>query len=164
MVVVARHGDRVPIARRIGKVIEDSPEQQALWRSKLPTQEEIAAWRQRYPPQDPDLAPLDLHEFPYAQLTMRGAQELRALGSHLRRRYVEQLRFLPEEHGPQQQEGQGQPIVYARATNIRRTQQSLQNLLLGLYPEGSPLSIEVRGVMHLSPFGCGKDRFLIRLI
>ena len=38
------------------------------------------------------------------------------------------------------------PAVYARATNIRRTQQSAQNLLLGLYPEeeAGSVPIEVR--------------------
>jgi hypothetical protein len=160
VVVIARHGDRVPIARTVGKVIADSPQQQALWQSKLPPPEELAAWRERYPPQDPELVPLDQTEFPYSQLTVRGAQELRALGSHLRSRYVAQLGFLPhsllgkeEEEEEQQRRRRQQPIVYARATNIRRTQQSAQNLLLGLYPEGS-LPIEV-GVCVVRVHGRG---------
>lgn len=68
-------------------------------------------------------------------MTVRGANELRTLGKHLRKRYVSNLKFLPSTFEREK--------VYARATNIRRTQQSAQNLLLGLYPEGS-LPIEVR--------------------
>lgn len=138
IVVIARHGDRVPIARNVGNVIKDSPAQQQLWKGKLPPQADIEAWRAQYGPTDPQLEPLDQNEFPYSQLTVRGAQELRALGAHLRERYVSKLRFLPHslEAGEERR-------VYARATNIRRTQQSAQNLLLGLYPEGS-LPIEVR--------------------
>ncbi len=152
MVVIARHGDRVPIARTVGKVIEDSPEQQAMWQAKLPPTEEIAAWRARYPPLDSDMVPLDQDEFPYSQLTVRGAQELRALGEHLRRRYVGQLGFLPDSLGePKEQPPPPQPIVYARATNIRRTQQSAQNLLLGLYPEGSlPIEVRILGADYVS--------------
>lgn len=70
---------------------------------------------------------------PYAQLTTKGSLELRALGVHLKQRY--QGHLLPESFEPM--------TIYGRATNIRRTQQSLQNFLLGLYPDGE-LVIEVR--------------------
>jgi hypothetical protein len=68
---------------------------------------------------------------------VRGAEELRTLGSHLRRRYVERLGFLPPDLNART------AGVYARATNIRRTQQSAQNLLLGLWPQGS-MPVEIR--------------------
>lgn len=146
IVVIARHGDRVPIARNVGDVIKDSPVQQRLWESKLPPPADIEAWRAQYGPTE-QLEPLDQNEFPYSQLTVRGAKELRALGVHLRERYVSQLRFLPHSL-----EGEEQ-ILYARATNIRRTQQSAANLLLGLYPQGS-LPIEVGRCDSMVDGGC----------
>ncbi len=142
VVVIARHGDRAPIARNIGKVIKDSKETQDLWQSKLPPAKDLEAWATAYPPAVP-LRPLDHDEHPYSQLTVRGAQELRALGTHLRKRYVDQLKFLPDKIHDHKADTTTPPILYARATNIRRTQQSAQNLLLGLYPDGS-LPIEVR--------------------
>ena len=146
IVVISRHGDRVPIARNVGDAIKDSPAQQKLWESKLPPPADIEAWRAQYGPIE-QLEPLDRSEFPYSQLTVRGAKELRALGVHLRERYVSQLRFLPHSLGGEEQ------ILYARATNIRRTQQSAANLLLGLYPKGS-LPIEVGCCDSMVDGGC----------
>ncbi|EWM22620.1 histidine acid, partial [Nannochloropsis gaditana] len=157
VVIIARHGDRAPIARNVGQAVQDSPETQALWLSKLPSSQEVEAWTSAFPLADPSLRPVDYDEHPYAQLTRKGAQELQALGRHLRKRYVTDLKWLPASlhasggHAPHASGGLSSApssssppsssppsFLHARATNIRRTQQSAQNLLLGLYPDGAP--------------------------
>lgn len=73
--VIARHGDRAPIARNIGKAIQDTQEIEAFWRSKLPAEEEIRQWTKAYPPAK-TLTPLDLGEAPYAQVCV-GTHQVR---------------------------------------------------------------------------------------
>lgn len=117
----------------LGTVISSTHAERAFWEKTLPTAEMVESWAEAYPV-TPGLTPLDAKAYPYAQLTSKGSLELRALGVHLKQRY-QGMHFLPEPFEP--------AIVYARATNIKRTQQSLQNFLLGLYPDGE-LMIEVR--------------------
>lgn len=189
VVIIARHGDRAPIARNVGQAVQDSPSSQALWQSKLPSLQELKEWSATYPLSDPSLPPVDQHEHPYAQLTTRGAEELRALGRHLRERYVSQLNWLPAQLDATATTTTGDKnesqvvsssttssssddatkprLIYARATNIRRTQQSCQNLLLGLYPPPScppslpPLTIDVRPT-HLETLYPNADRSCCR--
>lgn len=126
MVVVHRHGDRAPISPVVGKVIR-SLDHEDFWQARLPRAEEIAAWLSLHPVELPagDEA-MDAGEATLAQLTARGASELRNLGASLRRHLVDGAALLPAALDPS--------LLYARSTNSRRTQQSLQNVLLGLYP------------------------------
>lgn len=64
------------------------------------------------------------------QLTAKGMLQAHDLGIRLRKHYIDQLAFLPEEFGTD--------VVYPRSTNIHRTLQSLGCLLGGLY--GSTLT------------------------
>jgi hypothetical protein len=80
----------------IGTVVRDSPELRSFWGAKLPSPATLQALAKHHPT-PPDLKPLDGGEEPYGQLTMRGADELRSLGQHLRKRYAG---FLPSELDP----------------------------------------------------------------
>jgi hypothetical protein len=66
------------------------------------------------------------------QLTDIGVGQLQAFGSQLRATYVSNYGFLPSSY----QEG----TISIRATNIPRTMQSAQAMMLGLYPPSSSSS------------------------
>jgi len=60
------------------------------------------------------------------QLTKEGASMTYQLGSALRDLYINKLQFLPDIYDPS--------VMYFRATNVARAQQSLFSVLQGLYP------------------------------
>lgn len=127
VVLLLRHGDRAPIARRAGSLVcsEDA------WAARLPAAEEIAAWNESHPVHGPAV-PSDDREEPFGQLTSVGAQQTEALGIA--------LRLSLERHAPHLLPTTAAHVA-AHATNIRRTQQSLQNLLRGLGDVSVPISV-----------------------
>ncbi|KAG9320254.1 hypothetical protein KVV02_005031, partial [Mortierella alpina] len=59
------------------------------------------------------------------QLTPLGAEQMNKLGQALRQIYVDHLKFLPIEFLPSS--------MYIRSTDVWRTKQSVENLMVGLY-------------------------------
>ncbi|KAF9947851.1 hypothetical protein BGZ72_010220 [Mortierella alpina] len=59
------------------------------------------------------------------QLTPLGAEQMNQLGQSLRQIYVDQLKFLPVEFLPDS--------MYIRSTDVWRTKQSVENLMIGFY-------------------------------
>jgi len=59
-----------------------------------------------------------------------GAQQLRSKGAAHRKRYVDDLGFLPDSL-----EGENHKRFFFRSTAYVRTVQSAQNFIRGLYPE-----------------------------
>ena len=144
LIIIHRHGDRTPITKTIGNVLSDHNRDEFInqWAEKLPKPEEIQRWNNQFPITPSNLKPLDYQEEPYAQLTKRGARQLYNIGRAIRQHYFSnpvdefssgwsmennmKRSFLDDtnlELGD---------LIFARATNIRRTQQSLQNLLRGI--------------------------------
>ncbi len=82
-------------------------------------------------------------------LTSFGASQLREVGSRLRDKYINQYKLLPPFiHNPSSEQKEvsssrassldiSSGKLFARCSNLLRTVQSAQNLLLGLYPEES---------------------------
>eukprot|EP00966_Prymnesium_polylepis_P079425 1840971-Prymnesium_polylepis.1 len=124
VITVMRHGDRGPIAHAAGRYTMDS----AFWHTTLPDINDVAAWDERFPVDGPP-KPIDSDGAPFGMLTELGAQQVRAYGREVRSRYKRHAPHLLSE-------------VNARSTNIRRTQQTAQNFLLGLGAE--PTSVLVR--------------------
>lgn len=143
VVVICRHGDRTPI-KSIGRERE-AESQRNLWRALLPSKTECEAWDQTLPVFDKndskDPIPCNTrHNPPYGQLTLLGVVEARRLGYTLRQRYIESNQLLPESLRNPRDEDDSPPRLnshdfYFRSTNYQRTRQTLQNLLIGLYPE-----------------------------
>jgi hypothetical protein len=123
--VIARHGDRTPITRNIPPYIIDSASVRSFWSTRLPDAENTATFTQSVTKEGPGSC-VDDPYLPYSQLTARGVTELQSVGVALRRRLVNLYEFLSPHLRSEQ--------LYLRATNFRRAQHSLQNMLLGLYP------------------------------
>ncbi|KAL1523450.1 hypothetical protein AB1Y20_018390 [Prymnesium parvum] len=144
VIVVMRHGDRTPIAHRAGRLQCDP----AFWTTRLPESREVADWDVAHPVAGP-ATPID-RDAPFGMLTTRGASQARAYGAELRARYG--------RHAPHLLTN-----VSARATNIRRTQQTAQNVLLGLGAQG--VAVEVREWemenMVPKPTSCSRLRQLL---
>jgi len=126
--IFLRHGDRTPISRSVGTAI-NAEEDRDFWASLLPEKEAQRWWDTVSPvvPESVSSEPYDLGNTPFGQLTERGAMECRQFGAHIRERYIERLGLLPRED-PNLQD------IKIRTTNLRRTQQTAQNFLEGLYP------------------------------
>ena len=134
VLVVHRHGDRTPIATHAG-VFKQTSDLEAIWRSRVPPRQEIEAWgRTNVDATDTHLAQTasEKYSFPNGHLTALGASQLRRVGAELRERYVGDFGFLPSAL-PSATAGV-ESLVYVRSTRIPRTVQSVQNLLLGLWP------------------------------
>jgi len=123
-----RHGDRTPISKTVGAVLDVTNDIE-LWQSLLPSDEDMENWDAMNPVEPEDIAsrPYDYGKAPFGQLTVQGARECQAIGADFRQRYIEDQEILPHNLAADK--------IKARTTNLRRTQQSLQNFLLGLYPE-----------------------------
>ena len=135
-VVVHRHGDRTPIAKHAGK-FHQTDDLEEFWRTRVSPADVIERWgRLNVDATKTHLEKTasDRYTYPNGHLTVLGANQLRRVGSELRERYIGDLGFLPSDL-PSDHSGSGAPLVYTRSTRIPRTVQSLQNLLLGLYPE-----------------------------
>ena len=122
VITVMRHGDRAPISESAGALAVDS----ATWSARLPSMREAAAWDQAFPVVGPSEA-IDAGKEPFGSLTRLGAQQCRLLGASLRSRLLLYAPHLLPNASEQ---------LLVRATNIRRTQQSAQNFLLGLLTDG----------------------------
>lgn len=70
----------------------------------------------------------------HGQLTDNGRNALKALGSRIRALYTERLKFLSSEYNPTE--------CYFRSTDYARTIESLQSLVVGLFPSVSNNSAE----------------------
>lgn len=132
--IVHRHGDRAPIWKQVGAFLQ-TPELEAFWRSRVPARGELERWGRLNT--DPTGTWLQTehgtskYSFPNGHLTALGAHQLRRVGAELRERYIGDLSFLPSDLPP----AHAEELIQARSTRIPRTIQSVQNLLLGLYPE-----------------------------
>jgi hypothetical protein len=155
--VFHRHGDRSQVSRSPGPAFPHSTDTDDVWKALMPTAESQAimgaAMSDKSSIADPsaaeveargvqidynraDVAALDPEvysgweraNYPYGMLTEKGFQEMRAVGSELRRRYSGPL--FPES-------GIKGGSVYARATNFCRTKQSLRSLLVVSLPNAS---------------------------
>ena len=123
VVMCVRHGDRAPIASKIGNYVP-SHEVKEFWESRLPPHEVLEELNQQIPLDlaGPELA--DSHRRPYAQLTLRGVQQLKALG-----------RWAWQIYGPQGYKllsTGDQQEAYFRSTGINRTVQTAQSLAVGM--------------------------------
>ena len=127
-VLIMRHGDRGPISESAGSIVLDP----AVWSKRMPSAEKICAWDHAFPVDGPTLA-IDAGHEPFGSLTTVGAQQCHALGTALRRQL--------EEHAPHLIPSAPEHIA-VRATNIRRTQHSVQNLLFGLLA-GEPFTVPI---------------------
>ena len=119
VIVAHRHGDRAPISRTAGNNLVPDP---IIWAERLPSAAIARRWDAAVPVDGPAEA-IDAGEEPFGALTIRGAQQCEALGESIRSSLrVHAPHLLPTEA----------PHLRLRATNIRRTQQSLQNAMFGL--------------------------------
>ncbi|GAB5363121.1 hypothetical protein AAMO2058_000856200 [Amorphochlora amoebiformis] len=123
--VFLRHGDRTPISKTVGTALDASGDAD-FWASLLPDATKQDLWDELNPviPKDIASRPYDYGKAPFGQLTRTGAMESERVGTEIRNRYVGSL--LPEKVDLDS--------IKARTTNMRRTQQTMQNFLLGLYP------------------------------
>jgi len=128
--VFVRHGDRTPISRGVGTAMNVDHDRE-LWESLLPSEDDARSWDSQNPvvPKEISSKPYDLGRAPYGQLTRQGASECVDIGKDLRKRYIDDMEFLPKTFDLDK--------MKIRSTNLRRTQQTAQNLLLGLYPPES---------------------------
>jgi hypothetical protein len=70
------------------------------------------------------------------QLTPRGKAQMQAFGKRLRKTYVDMLGFLNKKYNPEH--------IELRSTPIPRTEQSVENVLKGMYPDVSSILILIR--------------------
>jgi hypothetical protein len=170
VVVVHRHGDRTPISRNAGAFTE-TLELKEFWKSRVSASKDI----ERTGRMNTDSTSTHLstnftegkYVFPNGHLTRLGANQLRRVGAQLRERYIGDLDFLPHTL-PSDHNG---TAVYARSTRYPRTIQSVQNLLLGLYPDDAreerseiEISSQVKGddyMTGMSEKRCPKIRQLV---
>ncbi|CAM9179369.1 unnamed protein product [Ascophyllum nodosum] len=134
LVVIFRHGDRAPVSKSLGTILDEGEESTSLWLSKLPSSGEAETWDKAFPPRVlGDSCGQTIEEIvssnpPWGELTVRGAEELRDLGGILREHVVAGNNAALFPSGPETEASS----IYVRTTAIRRTQHSAQNLLLGL--------------------------------
>ena len=130
IILVNRHGDRGPISRKAGTATFLD---EARWELRMPSAKVQAAWDAVSPVHGP-AQPYDEGEEPFGQLTEVGAAQCYALGEWLRNSlqlWAPQLLPTEARH------------ISAHATNIRRTQQSAQNILGGLLHDDEALPLTV---------------------
>lgn len=112
--VITSPGNRAPLSSRAGNFTVLP----SFWSEQLPSQMERAAWQRAHPIEG---ATPEMDDSPFGMLTSLGAEQARSYGSELRARYSNLAPRLLAN-------------VSARATNTPSSQQSAQNLLLGLSP------------------------------
>lgn len=127
VVAIFRHGDRSPIHPPDGHVLPLSSisEQSTFWSSRLPTKEDCLNWLVFHPISSPTQQRIDAGSRPYGQLTNVGAYQARDLGRYLRSRLIDQHALLPSTLNTTD--------IHAYSSSIYRSQQTLQNVLFGLY-------------------------------
>lgn len=162
VIVAHRHGDRAPISASAGENLIPDP---TTWAERLPTAATTELWDAAVPVDGPSEA-VDAGEEPFGVLTIRGAQQCEELGDSIRRSLLAHSpHLLPTEASH----------LRLRATNIRRTQQSVQNAVFGLLgtrgsggggsgelvePEASPLLAGLR--IHVNEFDASEVRIIPR--
>jgi len=170
VVVVHRHGDRTPISRNAGAFTE-TLELKEFWKSRVSASKDIERTGRMNRDTTSTYLSTNFTEgkyvFPNGHLTRLGANQLRRVGAQLRERYIGDLDFLPHTL-PSDHNG---TAVYARSTRYPRTIQSVQNLLLGLYPDDAreerseiEISSQVKGddyMTGMSEKRCPKIRQLV---
>ncbi|CAM9464044.1 unnamed protein product [Scytosiphon promiscuus] len=149
MVVICRHGDRAPVANSVGTLLDGGPESIKLWNSKLPPQEQLNRWSKAFPRRvlgenfGQTIDEICATEYPWGQLTFRGAEELRMVGEGLRgildggeAHWKEGV--MPGEGGRLFPAGLDaeKSSIFVRCSRVPRTQQSAQNMLIGLGVKG----------------------------
>lgn len=156
--VLSRHGDRTSI----NPLPSETREQ---WGSLLLTDEASSTLDARATPTPPNSRLLDARkpESWHGQLTTQGVAQLVHTGAALRAWLVDERALLPASLTEARSAG----AVKIRSTSTRRTVQSAQSLILGLYPAETdadavasssrapspePLPIEVRDRMRESMF------------
>lgn len=118
VIVALRHGDRAPISPNAGDLVPDVD----AWTARLPKPSDADRWDAAVPVVGPS-EPIDANEAPFGVLTVAGAQQCEALGASIRESLLAHApHLLPTESSH----------LRLRATNIRRTQQSVQNVVFGL--------------------------------
>eukprot|EP00468_Gymnochlora_sp_CCMP2014_P000242 CAMPEP_0167743578 /NCGR_PEP_ID=MMETSP0110_2-20121227/2094_1 /TAXON_ID=629695 /ORGANISM="Gymnochlora sp., Strain CCMP2014" /LENGTH=512 /DNA_ID=CAMNT_0007627965 /DNA_START=1585 /DNA_END=3123 /DNA_ORIENTATION=+ len=139
-----RHGDRNPISRTVGNVV-NAMDDVDLWNSLLPDENTQAEWDRLHPiePKNVGSKPYDDGLTPFGQLTRQGAKECMDVGKSLRERYIVNQSVLPEKLDPSK--------LKIRTTNLRRTQQTAQNFLLGLYPLETRDSLDTQFPIETRP-------------
>lgn len=131
LILINRHGDRGPISRTAGTALVMDAKK---WKKRMPSEKTQTAWDTTNPVAGPR-TPADTGESPFGQLTEVGARQCFELGKWLQASI--------SLHSPQLLPMEARHIS-AHATNIRRTQQSVQNILGGLLGEASPrLSVPI---------------------
>ena len=140
IIVIHRHGDRAPISPSAGTVVLDGE----MWEPRLPTAEEQKAWDEMHPVSGPSKA-VDIDIAPFGQLTKVGAAQCEVLGAAIR----ESLR----EYAPHLLPSGAASEISAHSTNIRRTQQSVQNVLNGLGAPSTPIIVRSIEDERLIPRG-----------
>jgi len=128
--VIHRHGDRAPINwypaefhgqwKCDSKLLHESPVSRAKSSRDYSSPETTSEGKKYYPCYPGQLTPL-------------GKNQMTELGKKLREKYVEKLHLLNKELNPDE--------VLARSTPIPRTEESLQSVFAGLYPNNEPPSI-----------------------
>lgn len=138
VIVIHRHGDRAQISRSIGPSYPEHDSIKKIWHDRLPNEEtlskmyNVAITASSETKQFDDDIKMQLYSgfdesnYPYAQLTQLGSEQLTAIGTHLRTRYVDSG-ILPDI------KLDNAASIYCRSTNICRTLQSLRSLLIGLF-------------------------------
>ena len=101
VIIVMRHGDRAPVSKSIGPNYPQTKLIDEIWKTKLPTgsTEDILkciAHAQSDGRDDSIYTGRDVGDHPYGQLTEIGANQLIKVGSHMRKVYVDDKKFLPD--------------------------------------------------------------------
>jgi hypothetical protein len=130
--IIHRHGDRAQISRSLGAAYPENDSITKKWKNLLPRDDTLqklysvakhsSTTEQCIYERSKLYSGWDCKNSPYAQLTEIGAQQLIAVGSNLRARYLGTLIHSNDDHLP----------LYCRSTNMCRTIQSLRALLVGL--------------------------------
>ncbi|DBA00229.1 TPA: hypothetical protein N0F65_007873 [Lagenidium giganteum] len=124
-----RHGDRTPVLAGIGSKMTPSAEEDEFWESRIATPAQLAELDAvgkvvgAHPSIAPYAEPRHGGTWPGGQLTQKGVEEMRSKGRQLRERYGHVI----DDHSVAHQH------VYVLSTNIRRTIQSVQCLLHGMF-------------------------------
>ena len=123
--ILSRHGDRTSINPLPSETREE-------WASLLPSDLALRRLATRAAPSPPDPILLDARraESWHGQLTTKGVEQLANTGAMLRRWLVDEIALLP----PTLESAVAADAVKLRATPTRRTVQSAQALVRGLYP------------------------------
>eukprot|EP01138_Halocafeteria_seosinensis_P002767 gb/GECG01002828.1/.p1 GENE.gb/GECG01002828.1/~~gb/GECG01002828.1/.p1 ORF type:complete len:420 (+),score=36.85 gb/GECG01002828.1/:1-1260(+) len=131
VIAITRHGDRTPIGSTMGNYGRDLETIDQEWNKRLTkkaTERRLQQWCPRAGAQQ--VCSMDHPESCRGKLTEVGIAQLEQVGKHLREVYATDKYYsqplLPHHCDPSK--------IEARSTNFKRCIESMQSLLLGLYP------------------------------